>query len=58
MRDRKLFALGTNYGLAYAIIRRVRELIYGVVGWLLIYSEEGAVQGITERAREDAKALE
>ncbi|MFT4587186.1 MAG: hypothetical protein ACI9VS_002195 [Candidatus Binatia bacterium] len=54
----ELFALGTSYGMAYAIIRRVRELIYGIIGWLLIYAEEGAVRGITARAKEDAQALE
>lgn len=54
----KLFALPAPIGVAYAIIRRVRELIYGMVGWLLIYSEEGAVTGIADRAQQDAKALE
>jgi len=54
----KLFALAAPVGVAYAIIRRVREVIYGIVGWLLIYAEEGGVKGITRRAEEDAKALE
>lgn len=54
----KLFVLSAPVGVAYALIRRVRELLYGLVGWLLIYQEEGAVKGITSKACEDAKALD
>ncbi len=53
----KLFVLPAHVGVAYALIRRVRELFFGIVGWLLIYHEEGAVKGITSKAREDANAL-
>lgn len=53
----KLFALPAPIGVAYAIIRRVRELIYGIIGWLLIYAEGDTIKGIADHAQEEVKAL-
>jgi len=36
-------------GLAYAIIRRGRDVVYASLGWLLLYLEEATLKGLHQR---------
>jgi putative membrane protein len=37
------------FGLAYALIRRGREVAFALVGWFLLYVEEGTWRGLAKR---------
>ncbi len=41
--------LPDTFGIAYAVIRRGREIIYALLGWIIIYAEEATLKGITYR---------
>jgi uncharacterized protein (TIRG00374 family) len=41
--------LSDSFCLAYALIRRGREAVFAVVGWLFIYSAEASLRGLSAR---------
>lgn len=41
--------LSDPFCLAYALIRRGREAVFAVVGWLFIYSAEASLRGLSSR---------
>ena len=48
----KLFALSANAAITYAIIRRARELAFALLGWLLLYHEEGTLHGLQHKVKD------
>lgn len=51
----RLAGLPDALGLAYAIIRRGREVIYASIGWALLYADEASLKGITGRVAAEAR---
>lgn len=49
-----LFALPAPVGLAYALVRRGRELCYVLVGGAWLYAEEASFKGVLAHAAEDS----
>lgn len=45
-----------TFGVAYAVVRRARELIYAGLGWLMLLFEESTIRGFTERVERDGQA--
>jgi uncharacterized protein (TIRG00374 family) len=45
----RLAGLPDALGLAYAIIRRGRDVVYASIGWLLLYLEEATLKGLRGR---------
>jgi uncharacterized membrane protein YbhN (UPF0104 family) len=45
----RLAGLPDALGLAYAIIRRGRDVVYASIGWLLLYLEEATLKGLPGR---------
>jgi len=47
-----------TFALAYALIRRGRDLVFASVGWLMLYSEEASLWELSRRlAKETAGEL-
>ena len=53
----QLFGLPTPIGVAYALLRRGRELLYVLVGGALLYSEEASFKRVLEHAADDKTGL-
>jgi putative membrane protein len=53
----QLFGLPAPIGVAYALLRRGRELCYVLVGGLLLYSEEASLKRVLEHAADDRTEL-
>lgn len=51
----KIFALPAPVGVAYAILRRGRELFYVLVGGILLYTEEASLKGTLEHAAQETR---
>ena len=49
----RLFGLPEALGGAYALIRRGREFVFGVVGWSFIVAEEHSVAELQQHMKED-----
>ena len=49
----KLFGLPESLGCAYALIRRGREFVFGIVGWSFIVAEEHSVRELQQHMAED-----
>lgn len=49
----KLFGLPEDLGVAYALIRRGREFVFGIIGWSLIVAEEHSVKELQQHMAED-----
>ncbi len=49
----QIFGLPVTMGVAYAILRRGRELFYVLIGGLLLYLEEASVKTTLERASKE-----
>ncbi len=49
-----LFGYPLELGKQYAVIRRGRDVVYTVLGWLLLYTSEASLRGLRERVRDDA----
>ena len=45
----RLAGLPDALGLAYAIIRRGRDVVYASLGWLLLYLEEASLKELPQR---------
>ena len=45
----RLAGLPDALGVAYAIIRRGRDVVYASIGWLLLYLEEATLKGLRSR---------
>lgn len=45
----RLGGLPDTFGLAYALIRRGRDLVFASVGWLMLYSEEASLWELSRR---------
>jgi len=43
-----------SFGVAYAVVRRGRELTYAGLGWLMLFLEESTIRGFSERVERDA----
>jgi putative membrane protein len=52
----RLAGVPDTLGLAYAILRRGREVIFASIGWLLLYFEESTMKGLTERIEAESEA--
>ena len=52
-----LFGLPAPIGVAYALLRRGRELAYVLVGGALLYSEEASFKRVLEHAADDGTGL-
>ena len=52
-----LFGLPAPIALAYALLRRGRELLYVLVGGALLYSEEASFKRVLEHAADDRTGL-
>jgi len=50
----RLAGLPDALGLAYAIIRRGRDVVYASIGWLLLYLEEATLKGLQERVASES----
>lgn len=50
----RLAGLPEAFGLAYAIIRRGRDVTFAAAGWLLLYLEETSLRGLSARVSGDA----
>lgn len=50
----KLAGLPETLCIAYALLRRAREVIFVLIGWLLFYTEEASLKALKERAETDA----
>lgn len=48
----KLFGLPESLGVSYALIRRGREFVFGVIGWSFIVAEEHSVRELQEHMGE------
>jgi uncharacterized protein (TIRG00374 family) len=44
----KLFGLPESLGVSYALIRRGREFVFGIIGWSFIVAEEHSVRELQE----------
>lgn len=53
----RLAGLPDALGLAYAIIRRGREVAFASVGWLLLYVEEAGLRGLAGRIETQSEHL-
>ena len=53
-----VFALPAAIGVSYALIRRFREFVFGIIGWALIATDGYSLKGLTREAAADAKALD
>ena len=53
----QLFGLPAPIGVAYALLRRGRELFYVLVGGALLYSEEASFKRVLEHAADDRTGL-
>jgi uncharacterized membrane protein YbhN (UPF0104 family) len=53
----QLFGLPAPIGVAYALLRRGRELCYVLVGGALLYSEEASFKHVLEHAADDPTGL-
>jgi glycosyltransferase 2 family protein len=51
----RLFGLPEALGGAYALIRRGRELVFGIIGWSFIVAEEHSVKELQAHMAEDQK---
>lgn len=51
-----LFGLPEDLGAAYALIRRGRELVFGLIGWSFIVAEEHSVKELQEHMAKDQAA--
>ena len=49
----QIFGLPATIGVAYAIIRRGRDLLYVLVGGALLYAEEGSLKGALDHAAKE-----
>ena len=49
----KLFGLPEALGGAYALIRRGREFVFGIIGWSFIIAEEHSVKELQQHMEED-----
>jgi len=45
-----------QFGVAYAVVRRGRELIYAALGWLMLSFEESSIRGFSQRVERDTRA--
>lgn len=50
----RLAGLPDALGLAYAIIRRGRDVVYASFGWLLLYLEEATLKGLPARVASES----
>lgn len=50
----QIFGLPTAIGVAYAIIRRGRDLLYVLVGGALLYTEEGSLKSVLDHAAKES----
>lgn len=50
----RLAGLPDALGLAYAIIRRGRDVVYASIGWLLLYFEETTLKGLPGRVAKES----
>ncbi|HEY1173241.1 MAG TPA: flippase-like domain-containing protein [Verrucomicrobiae bacterium] len=49
----KMAGLPETLCIAYALLRRAREVIFVLIGWLLFYTEEASLKALKERAEAD-----
>ncbi len=45
-----------SFGVAYAVVRRGRELTDAGLGWLMLFLEESTIRGFSQRVERDARA--
>jgi uncharacterized membrane protein YbhN (UPF0104 family) len=50
----RLAGLPDALGLAYAIIRRGRDVVYASIGWLLLYLDEATLKGLPGRVASES----
>ena len=50
----RLAGLPDALGVAYAIIRRGRDVVYASIGWLLLYLEEATLKGLPARVASES----
>lgn len=50
----RLAGLPDTFSLAYALIRRGRDLFFASVGWLMVYGEEATLRGLSRRVAAEA----
>jgi uncharacterized protein (TIRG00374 family) len=51
----RLAGASDTFGVAYAVVRRARELIYAGLGWLMLVFEESTIRGFTARVERDSQ---
>jgi hypothetical protein len=51
----RMAGLPEGFGVVYAILRRGREVVYALIGWLLIYSEEVRLKELAGRTVLESK---
>jgi hypothetical protein len=49
----KIFGLPTPIALVYAVIRRGRDLVFVLIGGILLYSEEASFRKVLDHAAKD-----
>lgn len=54
----RLAGLPEPLGVAYAIIRRGRDVVFAGIGWLLLYLEEASLQGLRKHVEAEGIPLE
>ena len=50
-----LFGYPLELGNQYAVVRRGRDVVYTVLGWLLLYASEASLRGLSQRVKEDTQ---
>jgi uncharacterized protein (TIRG00374 family) len=53
-----VFSLPAAIGVSYALIRRFRELVFGIIGWALIAAEGYTLKGLTKDAESASAAFD
>jgi glycosyltransferase 2 family protein len=53
-----VFALPAAIGVSYALIRRFREFVFGIIGWALIAADGYSLKGLTNDAQAASAAFD